>query len=266
MSWHLEIEDSVALLRFAHPPRNLATYADMEHLEALLTEADSRGARVVIVTGAVPGFFIGHADLEDLIALKSGAATSGDGSAWGRTLRMLDRGPMVSLAAINGQAWGGGAELALTCNLRWMADEATLALPEVALGVIPGVGAHRAIRLLPEHLAFEMLVGCRPIPAAEASTWHLVNRVVPLDRLLEDAVNFARLIVSRPPQAVAAVRELVVGHRDDTVRNIQRRQIELFMETLHTERAGRLIEDAQRRYEAGGASAEALAIDPSVPD
>jgi enoyl-CoA hydratase/carnithine racemase len=232
----------------------------MEQLESLLGEAEEGGARVVILTGGIDGFFLGHADLDDLIALRSGSPTSGDGSAWGRTLRILDRGPMVSIAAINGQAWGGGSELAFTCNLRWMSEEATLGFPEVALGLIPGVGAHRAIRLLPEHLAFELLVGGRPLSAAEAASLHLVNRVVPADGLLADAREFARLIVSRPPDAVAAIRELVVGHRDDSVRDVQRRQLELFMEVLGTEEAGRLLANARASYEAGRSSAEALGL------
>ncbi len=260
MTWILDIEDSLAVLRLVRPPRNLVTYADMERLESLLGEAEAAGARVAILTGGIGGFFIGHADLDDLTALRSGGSTSGDPSAWGRTLRILDRGPMVSIAAINGQAWGGGLELALTCNLRWISEDATVAFPEVALGLIPGVGAHRAIRLLPEHLAFELLVACRPLSAAEAASLHLVNRVAPGDTVLADALEFARLLVSRPPGAVAAIRELVFGHRDDTVRDLQRRQIELFMEVLGTEDAGRLLDGARRCYEAGLSSVEALRL------
>jgi len=258
MMWTLEMEDSLALLRLARLPRNLVTYADMEQLEGLLGEAEAAGARVVVFTGGIDGFFIGHADLDDLIALRSGSPTSGDPLAWGRTLRILDRGPMVSIAAINGQAWGGGSELALTCNLRWMSEDATLAFPEVALGLIPGVGAHRVIGLLQEHLAFELLVAGRPLGAEEAASLHLVNRVVPADEMLADALDFGRLIVSRPQKAVAAIRELVVGHRDNTVRDVQRRQIELFMELLSAEEAGRLLGRARQGYETGLSSAEAL--------
>ncbi len=258
MTWTLEVEGGLAVLRLTRPPRNLVTYSDMEQLELLLGEAEAVGAHVAVLTGGIDGFFIGHADLDDLIALRSGSSTSGDPSAWGRTLRILDRGPMVSIAAINGQAWGGGSELALTCNLRWMSEDATLGFPEVALGLIPGVGAHRAIGLLPEHLAFELLVAGRPVGAVEAASLHLVNRVLPADEMLDDALDFGRLIVSRPQKAVTAIRELVVDHRDDTVRDVQRRQIELFMELLRAEEAGRLLDEARHGYETGLSSFEAL--------
>lgn len=262
MTWQLSIESEVAVLRFEHPPTHVATYADLEELEGLLHDAAATAA-VVVVTGAAPDVFIAHADLHDLLALREGRPTTGDGGAWARVLRLLDRGPMISIAAVNGQAWGGGCELALTCNLRWMAEEATLAFPEVALGIVPGVGAHRAVRLLPEHVAFELLAGGRPITAARALALALVNAVVPGDELLRETVAFGATLAARPRKAVEAVRELVVGHRDDAVRDLQRRQIELFMELLASEEAGARLAAAQERYDSGAGAAEALDVQPS---
>ncbi len=260
MTWTLDLDDGVALLRFRRPPYNLATYADLELLETRLGEATESGARVVVLTGALDGYFLGHADLDDLLALREGRETTGDGSAWGRVLRTLDRGPMLSIAAVNGQAWGGGLELALTCNLRWLAADATVGFPEVALGIIPGVGAHRAVRLLPEHLALELLIRGRPISADRAAALGLVNGVVASGTLLDAVLGVAREVAARPAAAVAALRELVCDHRDATVRDLQRRQLALFLELLEREEAGRLLRAAAGRYAEGASSAEALGI------
>lgn len=264
MSWSLDVNDGVALMQFTAPPRNIARYSDLEDLEARLAEAEAAGARVAVLTGGLPGWFIAHADLDDLLALREGRPTSGDGSAWGRVLRALDKGPMVSIAAVNGQAWGGGCELALTCNLRWMSTDATIGFPEVALGILPGVGAHRAVRLLPEHLALELLATGTPLDAARAEALGLVNGTMPPERLLPYVLGIADAIAQRPPAAVAALKELVIAHRDAPTRDMQRRQLELFMDLLRSEDAGRLLSDATKRYADGAEPGEAFGVAPAA--
>jgi enoyl-CoA hydratase len=258
MTWTLESADRVAVLRFVHPPLNLITYADVEELGARLDEVEAAGNRVVVLTGGIDDIFITHADLDDLLALRDGRPTTGDGSAWGRVLRRLDRGPTLTIAAVNGRAWGGGCELALTCNLRWMAAGASMGFPEVALGILPGVGAHRAIRLLPEHLALELLAGGRPISAHRAAALGLVNGVSEPTALLDEVLSFARVVADHPQAAVAAVRELVVEHRDAPVRDLQRRQLSLFLDLLATEDAGHRLRAAADRYAAGADAPAAL--------
>lgn len=258
MAWKYTLDDRVLVVEFVSEPPHTATYADLEQLEELLLRfADT--AQVVVITGSTPDVFIAHTDLDDLIALRRGEPTSGDGSAWGRVLRLLDRGPLLSIAAINGRAWGGGTELALTCNLRFMAEGATLGFPEVGLGILPGVGAHRAIMLLPEHAAFEMLLGLEPLSSARAVRFGLVNGAVPHADLLPTVLDLAHRITRQPADAVVAVRDLVF-RRGEAERQLQRDQLSSFMELMHSDQAGTLLQRAAERYHAGADPFTALAF------
>jgi enoyl-CoA hydratase/carnithine racemase len=259
-TWTATVDGPVAELVFRRPPRNLLSHADVEGLERALDDAAARGARVAVLAGGLDGFFIAHADLEDLDAMAAGRATSGDPAAWIRVLRALDRGPLLSIAAINGQAWGGGLEVALTCNLRLMSHDASLCFPEVALGILPGVAAHRAIRLLPDHVALELLAAAAPVGATRAAELGLVNRVCAPAALRDEARALAARIAAFPAPAVAAVRELVVGHRDATERELRRRQSALWDELATGPESHALIGAALERYAGGADSAGALGI------
>lgn len=114
------------------------------------------------------------------------------------------------IAAIQGQALGGGLELALNCDIRLSAPDARFGLPEVTRGVVPGSGGMYWLpRLVGTGLAMEMLLTGRIIDAAEAMAMRLVNRVVARDELLPAAEALARRIVGLPPLAVQAVKESV---------------------------------------------------------
>jgi enoyl-CoA hydratase len=104
-----------------------------------------------------------------------------------------------TIAAINGWAMGAGCELALACDLRVMADHARLGMPEAKVGTGGNFGAQILMRTLPSAIAYELLYLAEPVDAATAHRWGLVNRVVPLDDLLDTASDLARRIVSLAP-------------------------------------------------------------------
>src|SRR3954464_10915344 len=101
--------------------------AAMGELESLLQEvAADETITVVVLTGGVPGYFVAHADLDDLSALGRGEPVEGDPGSWGRVCALLESMPQPTVAAINGQAWGGGCEISLACTLRVAAQSAHL--------------------------------------------------------------------------------------------------------------------------------------------
>ena len=175
-----------ALLTFDRPEAlNAVNDAVLDDLEAALArlESDTEG-RVVVLTGAGRAF-VGGGDIAHMAAL-----TPDEGERFvyrgQRLLRRLDRLPMVTIAAINGFAFGGGLEIALACDLRLAAESAELGLPEVSVGLIPGWGGtQRLVRLVGRGIAKDLVLTGRHLSAAEALELGLVNRVAPAAGLLD---------------------------------------------------------------------------------
>src|SRR5439155_970773 len=117
--WTLTEDDGIAVLTFARPPRNFMSFAAITELGERLRELGERiDVSVVVLTGGLPGYFVAHADLEDLGRLGRGEPVDGDPRAWNATLAAIEALAQPVVAAINGQCWGGGCELALACAVR----------------------------------------------------------------------------------------------------------------------------------------------------
>ena len=115
------------------------------------------------------------------------------------------------IAAINGHALGGGLELALACDLRIAAENATFGLPEVTLGIIPGWGGtQRLPRAISQAKAAELLLMGQRIDAQEAYRIGLVNKVVPASELMATAEEWAGKLCEIPPLAVRAAKEAMI--------------------------------------------------------
>lgn len=172
-----------------------------ERLDALVaeTEADA-DTWVVVLTGAGPDAFCAGADLKAIAA------------GHGRRLRTARGGfagfvdaPRAKpwIAAVNGAALAGGAEIALACDLIVAADHAVFGLPEVQRGLIAGAGGlYRLPRALPRQLALELIATGDPLDAQRAHRHGLVNRLVPKDNVQDAALELAARIARNAPLAV----------------------------------------------------------------
>jgi enoyl-CoA hydratase len=211
-----EHHERVALVRFDRPPRNLMSMAAMTELEGVLGDLAANGdVNVVVITGAVPGYFVAHADLDDLSALGRGEPVEGDPGSWGRTFALIESMPQPVVAAVNGQAWGGGCELSLACTLRVAAQSAHFGQPEVSVGIIPGGGGtQRLPRLVGAGRAANLILRASIIDATEAERIGLVDAVLPDDGFVDAAVEWAQAIAAKPrPAIVAAKRAIIEGLR-----------------------------------------------------
>jgi enoyl-CoA hydratase/carnithine racemase len=253
-TWTLDHHGAVALATFRRPPRNLMSMAAMSELEALVEGvATDPAVSVLVLTGGLAGFFVAHADTEDLARLGRGEPIEGDPGAWGRTLARLESMDAPVVAAINGQAWGGGCELAQACTLRVAAESAHLGQPEILVGIIPGAGGtQRLPRLVGPGRAADLVLSGRVVDAQEALRIGLVEAVRPDEGFLEHALAYAQGLAVRPRRAlVAAKRALIDGLRlplDEGLRLEGR----LSVECQTSPEAVSLEEQLNRRYREAG--------------
>jgi enoyl-CoA hydratase/carnithine racemase len=159
------------------PPANALGPDIVEGLHAAMDFAETATAKVLLVTSAITGFFAAGADIKHMSAVDAASFRE-----YGNTLRAglerLSALPMVSVAAIDGLALGGGLELAMACTMRVAATGARLGLPEVKLGLIPGAGGtQRLPRLVGRGRALDIMLTGRQVEADEAFWIGLIDRL-----------------------------------------------------------------------------------------
>jgi E-phenylitaconyl-CoA hydratase len=216
MSIDIEINDGIATITINRPDRHNAM--DPDHYEELskawIRVRDDPEIRCAIITGAGDKSFSSGADLKTHIG-----RTFEPHEFWQTQRNMLlNRGLEVwkpVIAAVNGYCLGGGMTLLLATDIRIAAEHATFGFSEVKRGVIPANGGtQRLLAQLPHPIAMDMLLRGVSMDAAGAERWGLVNEVVPLNRLMDKALQYAKAIAQNAPLAVQAAKELALRSRD----------------------------------------------------
>jgi enoyl-CoA hydratase len=214
-----ELTDGIARVTINRPDKlNALNAIVIAELADAVTRIETDSAvRGVILTGAGNKAFVAGADINELT---DQGVTGGQRRALvgQQVFRRLERCGKPVIAAINGFALGGGCELALACHLRVASENARLGQPEVKLGIAPGYGGTvRLPRLVGKTRALELLLTGDMIDAEEARRIGLVNRVVPLARLLPEAEALLRSILANGPLAIRACLEAVETGMDMSV-------------------------------------------------
>jgi enoyl-CoA hydratase len=209
----VRLDDRVVTLTLNRP--EVLNAIDAATLAALGDAVDRAGQDdrigALVLTGAGDRAFAAGADLRELVAETPLGAQAFARRAQAVFARIETLGKPV-LAAINGFALGGGCELAMACTLRLAADSASFAQPEINLGLIPGYGGtQRLPRLVGRGRALELLLTGDRISAEEAWRIGLVNRVVPAERLLDEAQALAATLAAKPPIARRSLLAAVIG-------------------------------------------------------
>ena len=216
MAIDFNLEDGIALITINRPDRLNAM--DAEHYKGLSDAwqrvRDDESVRVAIVTGAGERSFTTGADIKSFIAAPSGLE-----EMWlTQKDQLLNRGLEVwkpVIAAVNGYCLGGGMTLLLATDIRLAAPHATFSLAEVKRGVIAGNGGtQRVLSQLPYAIGMEMVLTGDAMDAETAARWGLVNRIVPAEKLLDEAMAVARKIAANAPLATQAAKELAIRARD----------------------------------------------------
>lgn len=238
------LDGRVLVAKMANPPLNFIDREMVGALRKLVDSLDGDDdTGAVVLTGGVEGSFVTHYDIDEIIEGVKGVPGPAPGArAAGALLRsaggaervpggkaLLSRTPVhglfelrdfhdlfvrmnrmdkVFVAAINGTATGGGCELALACDIRLSATGShRIGLPEMTLGFPPGGGGtQRLSRALGPGRALEMMLEGRTLDPEEALQAGLVHRVVPAERLLDEAIATAKRMARRSPLAVKALK------------------------------------------------------------
>jgi enoyl-CoA hydratase len=199
----INFDDNVATLTIDRQEKlNALDPQVVEEIGQALLELEAEGPRAIVVTGAGERAFIAGADIGAMSVMSPLEAKrfSEIGHA---AMALLDRSPIPTIAAVNGFALGGGCEVALACDIRIAAENATFGFPEVGLGILPGMGGtQRLPRLVGPALAKELIFTGRRISAEEAREIGLVNRVVAEGEALDAARELAAGISDNGPLAV----------------------------------------------------------------
>ena len=168
---------------------------------------DDPELRCAILTAAGEKFFCPGWDLKAAAAGEAPDSDYGVGGFGG--LQQLPNLGKPVIAAINGLAFGGGFEIALSADLILAADHATFALPEIKSGTIADAATIKLPRRMPYHVAMELLFTGRVMEAAEAQRWGLVNEILPAGALMPRARELADRLASGPPLVFAAIKQVL---------------------------------------------------------
>jgi enoyl-CoA hydratase len=220
-----------------------------ELVETLRPLDDDPGVGCFVVTGSDKVFAAG-ADIREMAGKTAAQMAAEDFFAGWEDFTAL-RTPKI--AAVSGYALGGGCELAMMCDMIIAAESARFGQPEIKLGVIPGIGGtQRLTGLVGKAKAMDLILTGRLMDAAEAERCGLVSRVVPDDRLLEEAHAMAAIVAGHGRAAVRAARETVeraleVGLREGIL--FERRVFHsLFATTDQTEGMNAFLEKRPPRF------------------
>jgi enoyl-CoA hydratase len=215
----LERKNGIGYLTLNRPERaNTISFQLMIDVVNAMEEVEKDAAfRVVIVTGAGGKHFCGGADLRDFAERARDAKSRGErqgGSDFVSPRRdlfsALEESRVPVIAAINGAAMGGGCEIALACDIRVIADSATVGLPEIRFGALPaGGGTQRLPRLVGSGVAKEMIFSGLPYTAEDALRIGLVNKVVPAAELIPESEKIAGVYIERAAYALKTAKALI---------------------------------------------------------
>ncbi len=204
----LETRGDVAIAWLANGQMNSISPQVVGDLRKVWDAVNASGVRSLVIASSNPMLYSAGADIKAFTQMdeSSGAELINGGHG---LLREFERSSVATIAAVNGLAFGGGCELAMSCDVRVAAQSALFGQPEIKLGIIPGFGGtQRLPRLVGENKALEMNLIGDPLGADGAYEYGLVNRVVPDHELLDSALAWGRRLAEQAPLAVQAIKEV----------------------------------------------------------
>ena len=210
----LDTRGEIAIVWLDNPPANGISPAVVEALETAWKAIEDAGTvRAMIVASPNPALFCAGADIKSFTTMDEGAGRELLNRAH-ELFRDWGKSRIMTIAAVNGLALGGGCEIAMACDVRLAAYSASFGQPEINLGIIPGFGGtQRLPRLVGPAKALEMNTTGESISAEDAYDHGLVNRLVPDHELFDTAMAWARKFARQAPLALENIKR--ASHQGD---------------------------------------------------
>jgi enoyl-CoA hydratase/carnithine racemase len=217
-----------------------------------MAEAREGGARVTVLASAGETYWFQHAWLTDLLAMISGGTPTGPDDVWWKALAELAHTDVVTIAAINGDCSGGGAELGWACDLRVASENAWFGQPEVQIGLATGIGGtSRLARLIGRTATAQMVFDGAPVTAQRIYELGGLNCLTPEGEALETAVAWATRLAQRPHTSLVAEKQMHTDADDMTLTDALRNEQRLFGGTVMSPEGIELMKATQARFDAG---------------
>jgi len=252
----LEVDDGVGVIRIDRPPANAIDHQVGVELGETIREAEERSDVGALVVWGGPRLFAAGADIKAMAGWSRDEVRPSV-EALGDVCDLLERVRKISIAAITGYALGGGLELALGCDLRYLAEDARVGQPEIALGVIPGAGGtQRLTRLVGPGVTRHLVYTGKQLDAATAVRVGLAEVIHPAGGVFQEAVKDARSFARGPRDALAAAKQAIRAAIETPGADGMRAERDLFLDLFGTpdQREGMraFLEKRQPRFGGGG--------------
>lgn len=207
----VEREDKVGIIKLNRPPVNpLNTIVYNELYDAISEFENDADIGAIVITGNGDKAFAAGLDIKEVMGKSGVEARHFSEKVSRRSLCKITSSEKPVIAAVFGLALGGGCEVAIACDLRIVSEDAVFGLPEINLGIMPGSGAtQRLTRLIGVPRAKEMLLSGDNVNAQEAYRIGLANKVVPKDKLMDEAKAMAKKLASKPRVALGLIKRCV---------------------------------------------------------
>ena len=204
----LETRGEIAIAWLDRPPANSISPEVVQAFARVWGAVTDGGAHALVFASANPQLFCAGADIKSFTNMDEASGRELVDSMHG-LLRDMERSRVVTIAAVNAGAFGGGCELAMGCDFRITAESATFGQPEISLGIVPGFGGtQRLPRLIGSARALEMNLTGDPISAYDAYELGLATGVVPDHELLDTALQWARKFATQAPLAIERIKQV----------------------------------------------------------
>lgn len=232
-----EIHEKTAIVTINNPPLNVLSKQVTTELYDVFTELETNEEAVaVILTGYGNKAFMAGADIKEFPEWIGQTGFKDIVLETHRVMNYIDHFSKPTIAVLNGLTFGGGCELAMTCDIRIAEEHAQLGLPEIKLGLFPGGGGtQRLPRLIGEARAKELMFTGEPITAEEADRYGLVNHVVPTGQGMTYAQGMAAKVTGQSLQALSRIKHAVNKGAHLPIEEAVELEAELFEEVFQTE-------------------------------